>query len=328
MIHNHHQVKTDQAGRVDRVVETLAGIARRNLRPLFDQGAVTINGAVCDGPWARLTEGDRVEVRYDPRQKLRDPSKFWKDSAFRIVFEDEHLIVVDKAAFILTVPAAEGQTNTLVHRIMAYLTQGRKQRHLAYIVHRLDQGVSGLLVFGKTQQVADRLKDQFEAHKPQRRYVAIVAGTVGKKKGTFRSYLATDERLNRFSTNDPERGELAITHYGVDRVFDGLKPPASLVHIELETGRRNQIRVHFAEAGHPVLGDSRYEPKLAKHPRWHARRIALHAATLGFQHPVTGQALRLESPLPLPMARFIASADTESNRSQSCLSESTPNGPA
>jgi 23S rRNA pseudouridine1911/1915/1917 synthase len=107
--------------------------------------------------------------------------------------------------------------------------------------------------------------------------------------------------LNRFSTDDESIGQLAITHYRVVAHLDG----ATVVQVRLETGRRNQIRVHFAEAGHPVLGDPRYEAELARHPRWPHQRLALHARLLGFEHPVTGQALRLESPLPAEFERFL-----------------------
>jgi 23S rRNA pseudouridine1911/1915/1917 synthase len=120
-------------------------------------------------------------------------------------------------------------------------------------------------------------------------------------EGTFRSYLATDNNLNRFSTEDSQSGQLAITHFRTVTTLDD----ATLVQIWLETGRRNQIRVHFAEKGHPVLGDPRYQSRLAEHPRWKARRIALHARSLGFTHPVTGQAYRFESELPKEFVEFI-----------------------
>jgi 23S rRNA pseudouridine1911/1915/1917 synthase len=171
-------------------------------------------------------------------------------------------------------------------------------------VHRLDRGVSGLLVFGKTQEITRAIKDQFALNKPEREYVAIAAGALEAAHGTFQSLLATDKDLNRFSTDDEEIGQLAITHFRVIARLNG----ATLVQVRLETGRRNQFRVHFAEAGHPVLGDPRYEPELAAHPRWHHQRLALHARLLGFEHPVTQEPLKFESPLPAEMERFLAGA--------------------
>jgi 23S rRNA pseudouridine1911/1915/1917 synthase len=147
-----------------------------------------------------------------------------------------------------------------------------------------------------------KLKDQFAASKPEREYIAIVAGHLEKPHSTFESLLATDKDLSRFSTEDKEIGQLAITHY---RVIARLQN-TTLVQVRLETGRRNQIRVQFAETGHPVLGDTRYRPELAAHPHWPHKRLALHARLLGFEHPVTGQPLRFEAALPDEMERFLA----------------------
>jgi 23S rRNA pseudouridine1911/1915/1917 synthase len=306
LIHKICDISQKLVGRVDLVVAKITDINRKNIRPLFDAEAVTINGRKADGPWAKVKVGDKVEVNFDPQKKLERPEKAWKDAAFTIVFEDDHLIVVNKAAAILTVPASKGQSNTLVHRICSYFTQGKAHRKLAHIVHRLDQGVSGLLVFGKSEQVADALRSQFEARKPDRLYMAIVNGKVETPEGTFRSLLATDQRLNRFSTKDETKGELAITHYKVEKTLTQFAGgEATLVTVQLETGRRNQIRVHFAEAGHPVLGDKRYRADEARHPRWKVNRLALHAATLGFSHPTTGQILRFSAPMPGPMQRFL-----------------------
>ena len=168
-------------------------------------------------------------------------------------------------------------------------------------MHRLDRGVSGLLVFGKSQIMADRLRDQFASRKPERLYNAIVAGKMKQTQGEFRSYLTTAKSLTRYSTNDPSAGELAVTHY---QVLEYLAD-TTLVEVQLETGRRNQIRVHFSEAGHPVLGDPRYSPEEAQHAHWPHERIALHARTLGIANPETGVAMKFDLPLPPEMARFI-----------------------
>jgi len=208
--------------------------------------------------------------------------------------------VVDKAAHILTVPTPAQDHNTLVNRVSRYLTRGRVDDE-AYACHRLDRGVSGLLVIGKSPRIASMMRDLFERHEPERRYVAIVAGEMEQKEGTIRNYLATGDNLHRYSTKDQTKGELAVTHYRVEKILKG----ATLVRVWLETGRRNQIRVHFSEAGHPVLGDPRYCSSQAKHPRWMARRIALHAELLGFTHPVTGKKMTFESPLPMPFERMI-----------------------
>src|SRR5262245_21068885 len=289
--------------RIDRLVQQLCGLSRSQVSGLFDHGCVARNGAMITQPAERLVAGDRVELRYDAKQRYHPKPKPRRNLGFAIVFEDKHLIVVDKPAELLTVPTRREESNTLQHKVEAYVRHVSKGRG-AFPVHRLDRGVSGLLVFGKTQEIMRQLKDQFAANKPEREYVAIVAGRVKKSEGTFESLLATDKDLNRFSTEDESIGQLAITHFRVVARLTG----ATLVQVRLETGRRNQIRVHFAEAGHPVLGDPRYESDLAEHPRWRFKRLALHARLLGFTHPVTGQDLRLESPLPAEMERFLQAA--------------------
>ncbi len=224
----------------------------------------------------------------------------WRDRAFSIVFEDPYIIVVNKAAHVLTVATGRSERHTLASRVEHYLRHTSRQREV-WVAHRLDRGVSGLVVFAKSRRVLGRLRQAFAHHTPQRRYLAIVAGVVSPASGTYRSHLVTARNLDRHSTRQPGRGELAVTHYCVQRVLGD----TCLVEVWLETGRRNQIRVQFAEAGHPVLGDLRYGGQAAAHRRWHARRLALHALSLALEHPVTGQWLEFDSQLPRCMQQFI-----------------------
>lgn len=213
---------------------------------------------------------------------------------FHIYFEDRDLIVVEKPAAWLTVPTPRGETDTLRHHLQSYLRKGRHAPRLE-MVQRLDRGVSGILVCGKTPQAGRALGAQFSESKPEREYVALVAGLMRADAGCFDQWLITDRNsLQRLVSPRPGVGESAITHYKVI----ARKPGVTRVSITLETGRRNQIRVHFAHAGHPVLGDPRYGDGLAFHPRWQHRRMALHAAVLGFVHPITGRPLRFTSPAP------------------------------
>ena len=288
--------------RVDRLVQELCGLSRSQVTGLFDHGCVLLNGAILTQPSERLVAGARIELRYDPNQRYHPKPKPRRNLGFEIVFEDKHLIVVNKPPQLLTVPTVRQETNTLVHKVSEYVKHVGKGRG-AFTVHRLDRGVSGLLVLGKTQEITREIKDQFAANKPEREYVALVAGTLRSSSGTFESLLATDKDLNRFSTDDEEIGQLAITHFRSVARLQG----ATLVQVRLETGRRNQIRVHFAEAGHPVLGDQRYRPEFAVHPLWPYPRLALHARLLGFDHPLTRQPLRFEAALPDEMQRFLKS---------------------
>lgn len=291
----------DVGQRIDRLVQQLVQLPRAQVTGLLESCTVQVNDALCVFPGYRVEADDRVVVEFDPARRYPPRDRPRRHPGFEIVFEDGHLIVVLKPPELLTVPTRRGERDTLVDRVTHYLrrTSTFAQAHHA---QRLDRGVSGLLVFGKTESLAAALRDQFAANKPFRQYVAIVAGTVAADRGTFDSLLATDRDLNRFSTDDAEIGQRAITHYEVVRRLHD----TTLVHVWLETGRRNQIRVHFAEAGHPVLGDPRYEARRARHRRWPFERIALHARQLGFRHPATGRLLRFTSPLPIEMERFLA----------------------
>jgi 23S rRNA pseudouridine1911/1915/1917 synthase len=294
-------VDADREGRVDLVVRQLSGSSRSQVRGMVDQGCVSINGAPCENVADPVAVGDVVSIRFDPTQRYHEKKKRWDDRTFTISFEDEHLIVVDKSAGTLTVPTDRDEINTLVERVSIYLNHSRTKRQ-AWLVHRLDRDVSGLVVFGKQEQIAARLIEQFKQRKPERVYTAIVAGVVASDEGTFHSHLATGKNLDRYVTRPSQETEVAITHYRVVRRMTD----TTLVEATLETGKRNQIRVQFADAGHPVLGDRRYKTEQAAHPRWIRKRIALHARSLAFEHPVTGEVMLIESPLPAAIDKFLA----------------------
>jgi len=295
-------INESQVGRVDVVVQKATGVSRGQVRGLVDHGCVSINGFPCNTIAKQVAVGDTVSVLYDPKQRYHEKKKSWDDRTFTVLFEDDDLIVVDKSAGVLTVPTDWNEKNTLVDRVTLYLSHSRKPR-AACLVHRLDREVSGLLVFGKQESIAERLIEQFKQRKPERVYVAIVAGIMAADEGTFDAHLATGKNLDRYVVSRPSHNtETAITHFRVLRRM----ADTTFVEARLETGKRNQIRVQFADAGHPVLGDPRYKEEDAKHPRWIRQRIALHASTLGFEHPVTGKMVKFESPLPSALAKFLA----------------------
>ncbi len=260
-----------------------------------------VNAETCESIAHEVSPGDVVSISFDSSQRYKEKPRSWDDRTFRVVFEDNDLIVVDKAAGTLTVPTDNQELNTLIDRVSVYISHSRTKRE-AFVVHRLDREVSGLLVFAKHEAVGKLLIEQFKQRKPTRVYMGIVAGVLTQDEGTFRSHLATGKNLDRYSSRPTDETELAITHYRVIRRMGD----SSLVEVKLETGKRHQIRLHFADVGHPVLGDPRYKKKLSAHPRWIRRRIALHASTLGFVHPVSGEPVEFESPLPAAMKKFLA----------------------
>lgn len=303
----HAELTVDQSTpeterRIDKIVRALTQFSARQTQGLFGFGGVKLNGRVCEEPWKWLAIGDRVEIEFEPGRRYKAPPKPRKYSGFEIVFEDDDLIVVNKQAHLLTVPTDRHETNTLLHHVSDYLSRGQRYRSKLWVVHRLDRGVSGLLVFGKQPEVATAIREQLAERKPLRRYIAIVAGNLQSGAGKFESYLATNKKsLTRFSTDDPTVGEHAITHYCVVERL----PEVTVVEVWLETGRRNQIRVHLAEAGHPVLGDQRYRPQQARHRRWTWNRLALQAIELGFVHPSSGEELHFKLPMAPEMWKFL-----------------------
>jgi 23S rRNA pseudouridine1911/1915/1917 synthase len=270
-----------------------AKLKRASAEQLIRAGQVLVNDSPLNRSHLTLALGDRVEIdstiESPQKQRLLPSGR----SPFDVLFQDRHLIVVNKPAGLLTVPTPKRESNTLQSQLRKWL-KGQPAGDHAICVHRLDKLVSGLLVFARSIEVADLLRDQFASHKPDRLYRAFVGGKLKRDSGTIKSYLSTDDDLNRRSSDNPEMGELAITHFQLDQAWNDV----SLVSLKLETGRRNQIRVHLADLGHPVLGDPRYGGSRAAHALWPFKRIALHAETLSFEHPVKQTRLRFTSNWP------------------------------
>ena len=287
--------------RLDLLVQRLTEVTRSELRGLFDHDCVELDGQVVTQPNSSGRAGQRLDVKWEAGRRYREKPRERTSREFIVVYEDKYLIVVNKRAGVLSVPTDRREDDTLVHAVAKHFSRGERITHRAWIVHRLDRDTSGLLVFARTEAIAAAIKDQFEARKPEREYVTIVAGTVQEDAGTMRSFLVTNDDLDQYSTRVPGEGKLAITHFRVQERLRG----ATLLLVNLETGRRNQIRVHFAERGHPVLGDVRYKSTQAAHPGWQEKRLALHARTLVFRHPVTGNELRLTADTPACFAHFV-----------------------
>ncbi len=294
-----YQILNRDAGRVDLVVARVLNFSRARVRGLIEHGGVSINGVLCEDGGIPVKAEDRLALNYDPQRQYREKPLKRPTRGFNVVYCDDAVIVVNKEAGILTVPTDRRETNTLVDLLSSHINHNQPRRGKVAVVHRLDRDTSGLLIFGQNQEYADAIIKQFSARKPEREYAAIVSGQLSRDSGTIESYLASDKSLNQRSS---AQGELAITHYRVVTRFAN----ASLLSVNLETGRRNQIRVHFAEMGHPVLGDMRYEPHRSSHGNWPYKRLALHAKVLGFEHPVDKRPLRFEEDLPKEFTAFLS----------------------
>lgn len=293
-------VSKDGIKKADHVVKSFFDVPRSKIRAFFQHGCVSINGETCYNPGTDLREGDELEIRVDANKSYKELQKKADTSGFDAVYEDGHLIVVDKYAGMLTVPTSKNEPGSLVDNLRKYVPRGVEIE----VVHRLDRETSGLLVFAKSKGVAKKIKKQFEDRKPERVYNAFVRGVLSNSCGTYESYLATDIDLNQYSLDKEEAestGKLAITHYELEKQYQDF----AWVKVKLETGRRNQIRVHFSENNHPVLGDKRYRKDLSLHPSWKSDYLALHASTLGFYHPVSSKKMFFKSELPKRMLFFL-----------------------
>jgi 23S rRNA pseudouridine1911/1915/1917 synthase len=218
---------------------------------------------------------------------------------FHIVFEDGDLVIVHKGPGLLSVPDKTGHP-ALSDRLAGYLTAREGKKTPAHPLHRLDKDVSGLLVFAKTAKARDALRKQFDAGVPERTYLAVIRGKMRQPEGTISSYL--DTKGDKPRSVAPDQGVPAVTHYRTLAVA----ADCSLVEVRLETGRKNQIRVHFSEAGRPLLGDRKYGGPEAH--GFDRRRIALHAYKLTFSHPVDGRPLVFEDPVPAAFTKLFPGA--------------------
>ncbi len=217
---------------------------------------------------------------------------------FTIVYEDDTLIAVDKAAGVLTVPTPRRERNTLVDLVSAHV------RRRVVVVHRLDRDTSGLLVFAKGEAFARALMDAWHRHNAERRYDGVVHGAPARDEGEIRQHLGTDARTLDRRVVRAGAGELAVTRF---RVIERVRG-AALLDVALETGRRNQIRVALASLGHPILGDQRYARAFPPHPLWPRGLLGLHARTLALAHPRTCAPLLLTAPTPPAFTRFLDAA--------------------
>jgi 23S rRNA pseudouridine1911/1915/1917 synthase len=289
--------------RLDRALAAaVPTLSRERLKTLIRTGAVESAGKALRDPATKVRgdESFRVAVP-EPEPAHNEP----QDIPLTIVFEDQHLLVVDKPAGLVVHPAAGNLDGTLVNALLHHCggsLSGIGGVARPGIVHRIDKDTSGLLVVAKTDVAHEGLAKQFAAHSIDRRYLAIVSGVPRSNGGKVDAPLArSGTNRKKIAIVEGSRGKRAVTHWSR---LNALKD-AALVECRLETGRTHQVRVHMASIGHPLLGDPVYgrsgkaHGKLLKELQFH--RQALHAAELGFTHPVTKHRLSFSSPMPPDM---------------------------
>ena len=313
----------DAAGageRLDRFLGQAAAarrvaLSRTRLKALIEAGEVSVDGAVARDPSARLAAGARIAFAAPQPEEL---TLAGEDIPLTVVYEDEHLIVIDKPAGLVVHPAPGHAAGTLVNALIRHCgasLSGVGGVRRPGIVHRLDKDTSGLLVVAKTDAahrgLAELFADHGRAGSLKREYLALVWGGFDAAAGRIAAPIGRDPRHREKMAVSEERGRHAATHW---RLEEGLGP-ASLVACQLETGRTHQIRVHMASIGHPLLGDSVYGSgfktkaallgERARSALAALGRQALHASVLGFEHPATGETLRFQSQPPKDFVRLL-----------------------
>ena len=282
--------------RLDLAAARAFGLSRRAAREAVRAGRVDAGGVTRDEPGAEVSDGEGLTFHPErpPRRSVR--------TSLKVLHEDADCIVVEKPAGLLSVPTADREKDTLLSRVSGYLQHRYRRRPYVGVVHRIDKDTSGALLFARSREALRALQDIFKRHEIEREYVALVEGEP-PDSGTLDADLVRDRGDRRRGVaRSGERGLFAVTRYKtVERLGS-----ASLVSVRLETGRTHQIRVHFAAAGHCILGDAVYRPRHAPPPRFEAPRQMLHARRLGFAHPRTGEGILCESALPEDFEKVLA----------------------
>ena len=222
------------------------------------------------------------------------PSRKHQPRGLTILHEDKDIIVVEKPAGLLTIGTDRDKSRTAHYLLNDYVRKGNpKSRNRVYVVHRLDQDTSGILLFAKSEQAKQFLQENWP--QTDKHYLAIVQGSLTSKEGTISTCLAENAAQRVYSTSDPAKGKLSHTAYKVLKESKGL----SLLEIQLLTGRKHQIRVHFADLGHPIVGDRKYGTRDGM-----MKRLALHAKSISFIHPFNKRPMLFDTGMPEDFVRL------------------------
>ncbi len=287
---------------MDFLMAKMGGMAKSSVKQLLGQRRVKVGNAVQTRHDFSLHVGDVVTISSGRgNSQLTHPK-------LKIVYEDDDLIVVNKQPGLLTVATTSGSKETTVMSILRAYVKKQNARANIYVVHRLDRETSGLLVFARSEELQHYMREYWRDLVTERTYIALTEGVLEPREGKITTWLTEDKRnAVVYSSPVDDGGDIAITNYKVLRITpplsgEGREGAYSLVELHLETGRTNQIRVHLASKGCPVVGDRKYGHGNESSP---IDRLCLHAKVLAFIHPVTEKTVRFESPVPKEFNRVL-----------------------
>ncbi|MDD3363914.1 MAG: RluA family pseudouridine synthase [Syntrophomonas sp.] len=270
------------------LIEKMPNKARNNIKSLLTHRQVLVGEKVVTQYNHLLRVGQEVVINWS---LVRDEDQI---KGLKIIYEDSEIIVIDKPAGLLSIASDSEKQYTAYHQLTEYVRRDNQENRI-FIVHRLDRDTSGVMLFSKNEEVKHLLQDAWKEIVVDRAYIAVVEGQVEKMDGTVRSWLKETKTKLMYSSSISGDGLEAITHYQVLQSV----PKYSLLEIRLETGRKNQIRVHMKDMGHSIIGDKKYGS--TTNP---IGRLGLHAHILSFKHPVTGELLSFETEVPKKFSRL------------------------
>lgn len=274
---------------LDFLIQSMPQRKRTAVKNLLSHKQIAVNGIPSTQFDMPLNSGDEVKAN------LTREFRVFYNRRLKLVYEDDDIIVVNKGYGLLSMGTDKIKEGTAYNILREYL-KWQDPRNKLFIVHRLDRDTSGLMVFAKSQEAKEKLQHNWNNMVIARKYLAVVEGKPEPEEGEVRSYLAENSRFEVYSTDKPEEGQLAVTRYRTLRSRNGY----SLMEVSLDTGRKNQIRVHMKDLGHPIAGDRRYGAKSSP-----IHRMALHAQTLRFVHPITRKDMNFSTPVPASFARMV-----------------------
>ena len=265
------------------LLDNFTSMSRNNIKKLLANQQILVNGAAVRQFDFLLAKGDIVSI--SPYKVRKDGKRV---SKLKILYEDDELIVINKPAGLLTI-ATDKEKEQTAYRLMMDYVREENPKNRVFVVHRLDKETSGVLLFSKSENLKDLLQDRWNDLVQTREYIAICEGIFNKKEGTRVSYLLPTKTNLMFSSHKPNDGQKAITHYQVIEENEEY----SILKVKIDTGRKNQIRVHMKDLGHNVVGDDKYGSE--KNP---INRLGLHARVLEFEHPINDKHFKFIADVP------------------------------
>ena len=271
------------------VEKRLADHSKTKVKSMLKHNQFAVNSMPTSQFDTPLEDGDKVSVNFTKSLRV------FSSPRIKLVYEDNDILVINKGYGVLSMGTDNIKEGT-AYSIMREYVKYSDPRAKVFIVHRLDRDTSGLMMLAKTMEAKDTMQHNWNNMVLNRKYVAVVEGVIPDDEGVVKSYLAETAQFEVYSTQDPTKGQLAITRYKVLKRSSGY----TLVELELDTGRKNQIRVHMKDLGHPIVGDRKYGASSSP-----IRRLALHARTLRFVHPITRKEMNFELPVPTRFAGLV-----------------------